>query len=112
MFELFNHALAGGIAFIDEIDSNINDVYLTTLLNFFNQEMKGQLVFTTHNLSPMEVLRKNKFAIDFLNENQRIVSWTITGNANPIRAYQNGLIKGLPFNIDEFDFIGIFGEGE
>lgn len=112
LFDLFSSAVSGDIVFIDELDSNINDVYLTKLLTYFNQELTGQLVFTTHNISPMDVLKKNKFAIDFLNENQKIKTWTITGNANPIKSYQKGLIKGLPFNISEYDFIGIFSEEE
>lgn len=112
LFDLFSSAVSGDIVFIDELDSNINDIYLAKLLEYLNQEMTGQLIFTTHNITPMDVLKKNKYAIDFLSENQKITSWKITGNANPVKYYQKGLIKGLPFNINELDFTGIFSEAE
>ncbi len=50
----------GQITFIDELDANINDVYLDKLIEYFILYGNGQLCFTAHNLSPMSLLKRNK----------------------------------------------------
>lgn len=108
LYMLFAIKEAGGIVFIDELDANINDVYLIKLLEYFKESNKGQLVFTTHNISPMEVLDSSKHSIDFITEKGQITSWVKNGNYKAASIYQSGQIKGLPFNIYPFDFVGIF----
>ena len=110
IFERFNDASDGKIVFIDEIDSNINDVYLGKFVEYFMYYGKGQLCFTLHNPSVMNVLRYNKKSIDFLATNNKVISWTTSGNASPEKAYKNGMIENLPFNIEPSDFLGILGE--
>ena len=99
-----------GIVFVDEMDSNLNDVYLCKLIEYFMYYGKGQLCFTTHNIDPMSVLKENKNSIDFLSSDNHLTSWTARGNASPENSYKNGMIEDLPFNIDATDFVGIFGE--
>ena len=70
----------GQVVFIDEFDANIHDVLLIRLLEYIVNYSKGQLIFTTHNLAPMEVLKNAKHSIDFLSPDSRIVSWTKSGN--------------------------------
>ena len=110
MFDSLQNADAGGISFIDEMDSNLNDVYLCKLVEYFMYYGKGQLCFTTHNLDPMSVLKNNRNSIDFLTSENEVISWKITGNAAPDRYYRNGMIEHIPFNIEAEDFIGVFGE--
>lgn len=110
LFMFFKAKEAGGIIFIDELDSSINDVYLIKLLEYFKESEKGQLVFTTHNISPMEVLSDSKHSLDFITENGQITSWKKSGNYKASNIYQSGLIKGLPFNVYPFDFVGVFEE--
>lgn len=110
LYAAIHNAIHGGITVIDEFDANINDVYLTKLIEYVNYHAKGQLIFTTHNTSPMDTLRDQKRSIDFINESGELVNWIINGNASPAKMYQNGAIQGLPFNIDSFDFIGLFDE--
>ena len=110
LFDCLVAADRNGIVFIDEMDSNLNDVYLCKLLEYFKYYGKGQLCFTTHNVSPMSVLRDNKNSIDFLSSDNKLVSWTARGNATPENCYRNGMIENTPFNVDATDFIGIFGE--
>lgn len=110
LFDCFAAASIGGIVFIDEMDSNLNDVYLCKLIEYFMYYGKGQLCFTTHNLDPMSVLKENKNAIDFLSSDNHLVSWVSRGNASPENCYKNGMIEDSPFNIDATDFVGIFGE--
>ena len=110
LFNYMNYAATGGIVFIDEMDSNINDIYLTKLVEFFMEYGEGQLCFTTHNTSPMTVLRKNKKSIDFLSNDNRLISWITNGNFAPDKLYKQGMIEYLPFNIEPEDFVGILGE--
>lgn len=110
LFDLFTYKENGDIIVIDEFDSCINDVYLMKLLEYFVQNPKGQLIFTSHNITPMQVLSRCNHAIDFITEDGDITEWKKNGNYSPVKVYQNGLIKGLPFNINSFDFIGLFDE--
>lgn len=110
LFDCFVAASTSGIVFVDEMDSNLNDVYLCKIIEYFMYYGKGQLCFTTHNLDPMTVLKGNRNSIDFLSSDNHLVSWTSRGNASPENCYKNGMIEDSPFNVDATDFIGIFGE--
>lgn len=110
IYDALVNANSGGISFIDEMDSNINDVYLCKLVEYFMYYSKGQICFTTHNVDPMTVLKNNRNSIDFLSTDNKVTSWKVTGNAAPDRYYRNGMIENSPFNIDAIDFIGMFGE--
>lgn len=112
LFDSFTAASERGIVFIDEMDSNLNDIYLCKLVEFFMYYGKGQLCFTTHNLDPMSVLKDNKNSIDFLSSDNMVVQWASRGNSTPDNLYRNGMIENSPFNVDATDFIGIFGGGE
>lgn len=104
--------LNGGIVLIDEIDSSIHDVYLNKIIEFFSEEGKGQLIFTSHNTTLLNTLRKYNNSIDFINENTEIVSWIKNGNSSAFNKYREGYIRGLPFNIVESDFYEIFSNEE
>lgn len=110
LFDCFVTASTGGIVFVDEMDSNLNDVYLCKLIEYFMYYGNGQLCFTTHNLDPMSILKENRNSIDFLSSDNHLVSWTSRGNATPENCYKNGMIEDSPFNIEATDFIGILGE--
>lgn len=100
----------GNIVFIDEFDANIHDVLLVKLVEYVMNYAEGQLIFTTHNLAPMDVLQKAKHSIDFLSPDSRITSWTSNGNYTAASLYRKGLIEYSPFNIEPFSFIGVFGD--
>ena len=102
---------SGGIVFIDEFDANIHDVILLKLVDYFRIYSKGQLIFTTHNLGPMDVLQNDKCSIDFLSDDSRITSWNKIGNCSAANVYRKGQIKYSPFNVEAFNFIGVFGDG-
>lgn len=112
LFSSFKNMVNGGIVFIDELDSNLHDVYLCALLEYLMEYGEGQLCFTTHNIGPMDVLKKNKKSIDFLSVDHKIYSWTTSGNYSPSKLYRNGMIEGSPFNVDSIDFIGVFERSE
>lgn len=108
LFAYIKEMVQGGIVFIDEMDSNLHDVYLCALLEYLMEFGEGQLCFTTHNVGPMDVLKKHKKSIDFLSVDHKTYSWTTNGNYSPSRLYRNGMIEGSPFNVSYIDFIGIF----
>lgn len=112
LFAYLREMVHGGIVFIDEFDSNLHDVYLCALLEYLMEYGKGQLCFTTHNLGPMDILKRRSKSIDFLSADHKIYPWIKSGNYSPSKLYRNGMIEGSPFNIDSTDFIGIFGSGE
>lgn len=109
LFNYLNAASNGMIVFVDELDSSINDIYLDKLIEFFMYYAEGQLCFTSHNLSPMNILNDNKCSISFISGINTIHTWTRNGNESPERAYRNGFIADSPFNVDATDFIGILG---
>lgn len=103
----------GKIVFIDELDANINGVYLNCLVEYINNLKTGQLCFTSHNFYPMEYLYKFANSIDFIGESVKIVSWKKNGNYKPYNQYPQGMIVDSPFNIDAIDFMKVFKqEGE
>lgn len=112
LFAYLRNMVEGGIVFIDEFDSNLHDVYLCALLEYLMDFGEGQLCFTSHNVAPMEVLKRNKKSIDFLSLEHQIYSWKKNGNYSPSKLYENGMIEGSPFNVDSIDFIGILDTAE
>ena len=110
LFNVFHKFVNGEIVFIDELDANLHDVYLCKMLEYFSQYAKGQLCFTTHNLAPMEILKKRNYSIDFLSSQSTLTGWKKNGNYSVIKLYREGMIQDSPFNVEAFDFIGIFDE--
>ena len=109
LFEYLDMSADGQITFIDELDANINDVYLDKLIEYFILYGNGQLCFTAHNLSPMSLLKRNKESINFISSINTVHTWANNGNQTPARAYRNGFIEDSPFNVDASDFLGILG---
>ena len=109
LFEYLDMSADGQITFIDELDANINDVYLDKLIEYFILYGNGQLCFTAHNLSPMSLLKRNKESINFISSINTVHTWANNGNQTPAHAYRNGFIEDSPFNVDASDFLGILG---
>lgn len=110
LYAYLREMVNGSVVFIDELDSNLHDVYLCALLEYLMEYGKGQLCFTTHNVGPMDVLKQHSKSIDFLSDDQKIYSWKTCGNYSPSNLYRKGMIQGSPFNVDSIDFIGVFEE--
>jgi AAA15 family ATPase/GTPase len=110
LFKFLDYASKGAIVFIDEIDSNLAGVFLTKLVEYMLQYAEGQLCFTAHNTEPMVPLSKPKKSIYFLGDNNEFFPWIKNGNYKPYNLYPEGMIKGIPFNVDSFDFMKIFGD--
>lgn len=113
LVKLFNNLYAfykGAVVFIDELDVNINSIYLKKLIEFLIGRAKGQLILTTHNLDLMEALRKEKAGIYALGFDNQLDIWSISGNANPKNYYVDGYFAHSPNNVENFDFLAAFEE--
>lgn len=58
---------------IDELDSGIFEYLLGELLKIISEKGKGQLIFTSHNLRPLETLDWNFIAFTTTNPHKRFV---------------------------------------
>ena len=56
---------------IDELDSGIFEYLLGELLNIIAEQGKGQLIFTSHNLRPLETISKDFIAFTTTDVNDR-----------------------------------------
>ncbi len=80
---------------IDELDSGIFEYLLGEILEILEQRGKGQLVFTSHNLRPLEVLNKNNLVFTTTNaENRYIKLKNVKTNNNLRDMYYRDLILG------------------
>ena len=112
LFSYIESAVNGNIVFIDEMDANINVVFLDKLLDYFMEEGKGTLCFTSHNFDPMNVLKKYTGSLLFLGETGKLVTLPKNGNSNPINYYKDGMVLDSPFNFESYDFSKIFSSEE
>ncbi len=67
---------------IDEIDSGIFEYLLGELLSVMVDSIKGQLIFTSHNLRPLEVLPSKYLCFTTTNPENRFSKITNRGNSN------------------------------
>lgn len=97
-------ACAGGeVAFIDEIDTGIHDNLMTALMEQILPDIRGQLIFTTHNTSLMKhtgprntfILSVDRHGCKEIRSISRIA--TTQKNHNNQRRYEDGFFGGIPY---------------
>ena len=80
---------------IDELDSGIFEYLLGEILKVVKESGKGQLVFTSHNLRPLEMLHKNSILFTTTNPANRYIRLTNVNTNNNLRdLYYHDLILG------------------
>ena len=81
---------------IDELDSGIFEYLLGELLHILSQNGKGQLIFTSHNLRPLETIDKRFIAFTTINPENRYIRMSSVKNSNNLRDlyYRNIIIGG------------------
>ena len=102
----------GSIVFIDEVDADIHDVFLCTLIDYYARYTDAQLVLTTHNVDIMNNVKSLKHSIDFISQDNFFSSWVKNGTKSPCKAYLSGMVSHIPFNLFATDFIGILDQDE
>lgn len=70
---------------IDEIDAGIYEFLLGEILQMIQDSGKGQLLFTSHNLRPLEVLNKEFICFTTTNPDNRYYRLKGVGSTNNLR---------------------------
>lgn len=80
---------------IDELDSGIFEYLLGELLQIIAEKAKGQLIFTSHNLRPLEILDKKFIAFTTTNPKNRYIRFSDIKKNNNLRSvYFNSIVLG------------------
>lgn len=80
---------------IDEMDAGIFEYMLGELLTIMKDSAKGQLIFTSHNLRPLEVLAYKNLLFTTVNPENRFAKLEgISGNNNLRDSYFRNIILG------------------
>ena len=109
-------AAKGKTVIIDEIDNGIHDLLILKILENLSEDLKGQLIITTHNTLLLEEDFINKDSIYIFkvdeNANKELLSLNkfegrIHPNLSIRKRYLKGLYGGIPFPMD-IDFNELF----
>ncbi|KUO78354.1 MAG: hypothetical protein APF81_02905 [Desulfosporosinus sp. BRH_c37] len=80
---------------IDELDAGIFEYLLGEILKVIKESGMGQLIFTSHNLRPLETLHKNSVLFTTTNPENRYIRLTNVNTNNNLRdLYYHDLILG------------------
>lgn len=72
---------------IDELDSGIFEYLLGEILKIISEKGQGQLIFTSHNLRPLETLDKSFIVFTTTNPNNRYIRLTNVKENNNLRNF-------------------------
>lgn len=72
---------------IDELDAGVFEYLLGEILRIISEKGKGQLLFTSHNLRPLETLDKCFVAFTTTNPNNRYIRLTNVKATNNLRDF-------------------------
>ena len=72
---------------IDELDSGIFEYLLGEILRVISEKGKGQLLFTSHNLRPLETLDKNFIVVTTTNPMNRYIRFSGVKTTNNLRDF-------------------------
>ncbi len=72
---------------IDELDAGVFEYLLGELLRIIAEKGKGQLIFTSHNLRPLETIDKGFIAFTTTNPDQRYIRMTNVKSTNNLRDF-------------------------
>lgn len=80
---------------IDELDAGIFEYMLGELLDIISKSAKGQLIFTSHNLRPLEMLDKDSIMFSTANPDRRYIRMKNIKASNNLRdTYLRGITLG------------------
>lgn len=71
---------------IDELDAGVFEYLLGEVLQTFQESGKGQLIFTSHNLRPLEVINKDFICFTTTNPENRYIRMKGIGSTNNLRS--------------------------
>lgn len=71
---------------VDELDAGIYEYLLGEILSGLESYGKGQFIFTSHNLRPLEVLKKENLVFTTANPDNRYIRLKGVGRTNNLRS--------------------------
>jgi hypothetical protein len=72
---------------VDELDAGIFEYLLGEILEIIQDRAKGQLIFTSHNLRPLEKLNKESLIFTTTNPENRYIRFTNVKETNNLRSF-------------------------
>lgn len=72
---------------IDELDAGVFEYLLGEILNIISEKGKGQLIFTSHNLRPLETLDRGFVAFTTTNPDNRYIRFSNVRDTNNLRDF-------------------------
>lgn len=75
----------GSCLIVDELDASIFEYLLGELLSVWEENAQGQLIFTAHNLHPLEMLDKRSVVFTTVDPNQRFIRMKNIKASNNLR---------------------------
>jgi len=78
---------------VDELDSGIFEYLFGELLSVFEKNAQGQIIFTSHNLRPLEILDKSNIMFSTANPKKRYIRVKNIKNNNNLRDVYFRLIQ-------------------
>jgi AAA15 family ATPase/GTPase len=72
---------------IDELDSGVFEYLLGEILRIISEKGKGQLIFTSHNLRPLETLDRGFVAFTTTNPSNRYIRFSNVKSNNNLRDF-------------------------
>ncbi len=72
---------------IDELDSGVFEYLLGEILRIISEKGKGQLIFTSHNLRPLETLNRGFIAFTTTNPSNRYIRLSNVKSNNNLRDF-------------------------
>ena len=89
---------------VDEMDTSINEIVLDTFIKLFSESGKGQILFTSNNLHPLDLLDKSECYFTTTNPTDRFthIKYLKTNNSL-LNVYKKFAEKGDEKNSDLFN---------
>lgn len=93
LIEMFNRPST--TVAIDELDSGVFEYLLGELLQIISDRGRGQLIFTSHNLRPLETLNRDMIVFTTTNPSKRYIRFRNVKSNNNLRDfYYRGIMLG------------------
>lgn len=83
LIEVFNNTSV--VVAIDDLDCGIHEYLFGEIVKLMGEQAKGQLIFTAHNLRPLEIINKKFLAFTTTDSNNRYVRYKNIAVHNNLR---------------------------
>ncbi|MBE6665974.1 MAG: hypothetical protein E7603_07135 [Ruminococcaceae bacterium] len=74
LIAMYNHPSV--LVAVDEFDAGVYEYLLGEILGILEENGRGQLIFTSHNLRPLEMIHKNDIIFTTTNPNNRYIRFS------------------------------------